>query len=260
MNVDSNNHCKERITLSGMYSHIMQVVVIEYSVINPFGSSTIVIDLFVLFRTPCNRCIESDIPGGFGVDAPSVRGIGAALAGITFFLFATGCRTTPFAAAASGAESPVDHAETGLTDGCAIGINADMAGNCLGYPAIGIEVNKRADTPGFAEVIGRIVIMSRVQTKVFDRNIGIEGAEFPQGNEQADAVMPPGPQKTDVKRQIRVNHFIMIREHVKSMAEKIAVFITVPAPGSIRIRVVTSAGTGIHTVLGTFTDPVSIRR
>ena len=181
MNVDSNNHCKERITLSGMYSHIMQVVVIEYSVINPFGSSTIVIDLFVLFRTPCNRCIESDIPGGFGVDAPSVRGIGAALAGITFFLFATGCRTTPFAAAASGAESPVDHAETGLTDGCAIGINADMAGNCLGYPAIGIEVNKRADTPGFAEVIGRIVIMSRVQTKVFDRNIGIEGAEFPQG-------------------------------------------------------------------------------
>lgn len=179
MNVDSNNHCKERITLSGMYSHIMQVVVIEYPVIDPFGSSTIVIDLFVLFRTPCNRCVESDIPGGFGVDTPSVRGIRAALAGITFFLFATGCRTTPFAAAASGAESPVDHAETGLTDGCAIGINADMARNCLGYPAIGIEVNKRADIPGFAEVIGRIVIMSRVQTKVFDRNVGIEGAEFP---------------------------------------------------------------------------------
>ena len=179
MNVDSNNHCKERITLSGMYSHIMQVVVIEYPVIDPFGSSTIVIDLFVLFRTPCNRCVESDIPGGFGVDTPSVRGIRAALAGITFFLFATGCRTTPFAAAASGAESPVDHAETGLTDGCAIGINADMARNCLGYPAIGIEVNKRADIPGFAEVIGGIVIMCRVQTEVLDADVGVQGTDLP---------------------------------------------------------------------------------
>jgi len=47
--------------------------------------------------------------------------------------------------------------------------------------------------------------MSRIQTKVFDRNIGIEGAEFPQGNEQTDTVMPPGTQKTDVKRQIRTN-------------------------------------------------------
>ena len=118
MNIDPRDHCKERITLSGMYPHIMQMVVIEYPVVDPFGSSTIIIDFFVLFRTPGNRCVESDIPGRFGVDTPSVRGIGAAFAGRTFFLFAAGCRTTPFASAASGTESPVDHAESGLTDGC----------------------------------------------------------------------------------------------------------------------------------------------
>ena len=179
MNIDSCDHCKERITLSGMYPHIMQMVVIEYPVVDPFGSSTIIIVFFVLFRTPGNRCVESDIPGRFGVDTPSVRGIGAAFAGRTFFLFAAGCRTTPFASAASGTESPVDHAESGLTDGCTIGINADMAGNCLWSSTIGIEVNKRADIPGFAEVIGRIVIMCRVETEVFDADVGVQGTELP---------------------------------------------------------------------------------
>ena len=72
--------------------------------------------------------------------------------------------------------------------------------------------------------------------------------------------MSSGIQKADMQRQVSVKLLTMIREHVKCMSEEIAVFITVPAPGSIRIRVVTSAGTGIHTVLGTFTDPVSIRR
>ena len=75
-----------------MYSHIMQMVVIEYPVVDPFGSGTVVIDLFVLFRTSRNRGVEPDIPGGFGVDAPPVRGIGAAFAGRIFFLFVTGCR------------------------------------------------------------------------------------------------------------------------------------------------------------------------
>ena len=179
MKVNSGNHCKERITLSGMYPHIMQMVVIEDPVIDPFGSSTLVIDHFVLFRPPCNRSVKSDIPGGFGVDTPSVRGIGTALAGRTFLLFATGGRATPFAAAATGAESPVEHAESGLTDGCAIRINADMSGNCFRSSAIGIEVDKRPNIPGFAKVVSRIVVMSRVQTKVFDRNVGIECAEFP---------------------------------------------------------------------------------
>ena len=155
------------------------MVVIEYTVVDPFGSSTVVIDLFVLFRTSRNGGVEPDIPGGFGVDTPSVRGSGAGFAGRTFFLLAAGCRTAPFTAAASGAESPVDHAESCLTDGCTIGINADMAGNCLWSSTIGIEVNKRADIPGFAEVIGRIVIMCRVQTEVFDADVGVQGTELP---------------------------------------------------------------------------------
>ena len=71
--------------------------------------------------------------------------------------------------------------------------------------------------------------------------------------------MSSGIQKTDMQRQVSVNHFIMIREYVKSMSEKVAVFITVPAPGCIGVRIVTRAGTGIDSFFSTVTDPMTIR-
>ena len=129
MNIDPCDHGKERIPLSGMYSHIMQMVVIEYPVVDPFESSTVVIDLFVFFRTSRNRGVEPDIPGRFGVDAPSVRGIRAAFAGRTFFLLAAGCRAAPFTAAASGTESPVDHAESSSAQRSPIIINVQTFRN-----------------------------------------------------------------------------------------------------------------------------------
>ena len=71
--------------------------------------------------------------------------------------------------------------------------------------------------------------------------------------------MSSGIQKADMQRQVSVKFFTMVRKHVKSMSEEIAVFITVPAPGSIGIRIVTFTGTGIDTFFGTVTDPMTIR-
>ena len=71
--------------------------------------------------------------------------------------------------------------------------------------------------------------------------------------------MSSGIQKADMQRQVSVKFFTMVRKHVKSMSEEISIFITVPAPGSIGIRIVTFTGTGIDTFFGTVTDPVTIR-
>ena len=51
--------------------------------------------------------------------------------------------------------------------------------------------------------------------------------------------MSSGIQKADMQRQVSVKFFTMVRKHVKSMSEEISIFITVPAPGSIGIRIVT---------------------
>ena len=71
--------------------------------------------------------------------------------------------------------------------------------------------------------------------------------------------MSSGIQKADMQRQVSVKFFTMVRKHVKSMPEEISIFITVPAPGSIGIRIVTFTGTEIDTFFGTVTDPMTIR-
>lgn len=71
--------------------------------------------------------------------------------------------------------------------------------------------------------------------------------------------MSSGIQKADMQRQVSVKFFTMVRKHVKSMSEEISIFITVPAPGSIGIRIVTFTGTEIDTFFGTVTDPMTIR-
>ena len=71
--------------------------------------------------------------------------------------------------------------------------------------------------------------------------------------------MSSGIQKTDVQRQVSVKLLTMVREHVKCMPEEIAVFITVPAPGCIGVRIVTFTGTEIDFFFSTVTDPMTIR-
>ena len=47
-------------------------------------------------------------------------------------------------------------------------------------------------------------------------------------------VVTPGIQKTDLKRNIGLIPFIMIRKHVKGVSEIMAFKVAVPTPGRIR--------------------------
>ena len=97
MNIDADDHGEERIPLSGMDAHAMQMVIIQHPVINPFARSTVVVNSLKFFRTPGHRSIEPDIPVWFCVDTPAIGGWGTfpfTRAGIHF---ATGKRAAPFA-------------------------------------------------------------------------------------------------------------------------------------------------------------------
>jgi hypothetical protein len=61
-----------------------------------------------------------------------------------------------------------------------------------------------------------------------------------------------------VQWQIGLVLFIVAGKHVKCVPIKIGIKVTVPAPGSIRVRVMARAGTVVNTIFGTFTDPVPI--
>ena len=140
MNVDPGDYGKEGISFSGMYPHIIQRGVVEYPV--SLGRSTIVIDCLVFFCASGNGRIESDITGGFGVDAVPIRGLGTINTGRATSLFASGNRATLFTAAATRTESPVKHAESDLTDGCTTGVNEDMDRYYFRSSTIGMRLIK----------------------------------------------------------------------------------------------------------------------
>lgn len=56
--------------------------------------------------------------------------------------------------------------------------------------------------------------MLRVQTEVFDRDIQSNGYKFPQGDNGAYAVVPPGLQETDMQVQNNAEFCIVWAEHI----------------------------------------------
>lgn len=84
--MDADDHGKEGIPLLGMDSHIMQMVVIKYTVIYPFTGSTVIVNLLIFICAACDRRIKADIPFRFCVNAPAIRGRR------TFFFMGAGSR------------------------------------------------------------------------------------------------------------------------------------------------------------------------
>ena len=235
MDADADNHSEEGISLPCVDAHIMKMVVIQHPVVHPFTGSAVIVDFLIFLRSPGDRDVETDVPVGFCVDTAAVR------RGRTFFLtgagthFATGEGTAPFAGMLLFTVPPVDHTEPGHAQGCAVFIDGDGVRDGIRAAAVGIKVNKRPDLPFLAESISGIIVMGGVQADIPDRDIRVNGPEFPEGDDGADAVVPSGIQETDMERQVDPGFCIMGAEHIKGMAEIKDFLITVPAPVCVRI-------------------------
>ena len=101
--------------------------------------------------------------------------------------------------------------------------------------------------------------MCGVQADVPDRDIRIDGFKFPKGNDGADTVVPFGIQETDMEWEVKADLRIMGAEHIKGVAKIKDFFIAVPAPVSVWVREMPSAGTMGYAVFRTFTDLMPIR-
>lgn len=86
--------------------------------------------------------------------------------------------------------------------------------------------------------------------------MGVDFSEFSKCNDAGNAIVTLHIKEADVQWQIGLVLFIVEGKHVKCVPIKIGIQVTVPAPGSIRIRVMARAGTVENTIFGTFADPV----
>ena len=154
---------------------------------------------------------------------------------------------------------PVDHTEPGHAQRGAVLINGDGVRDGIRASPVSVEVNERPDIPFLAEPISGIVVMCGVQADIPDRDVRVKSPEFPEGDNGAYAVMPPGVQETDMQRQIDTVLCIVGAEHVKGVAEIKDFFITVPSPVCIGVREMTFAGTMADAVFHTVTDFMPVR-
>lgn len=179
MYIDADGHGEEGIPLSGMDAHIMKMVIVEDPVVYPFAGSAVIVDLLIFSRSSRHRSIEADVPFRLGIDTAAIGGLGAFLFTGTGICFATGKWAAPFARMLLFTVAPVDHAETGHAQGCAIMVNGDGVGDGIRPAPVRVEVDKRADIPFLAEFVSSIVVMCRVQTDVLDRDVRVNGFKFP---------------------------------------------------------------------------------
>ena len=259
MNIDADDHGEERIPLSGMNAHAMQMVIIKHPVIHPFAGSTVVVNCFIFFRASGDRSIEPDIPVRFGIDTPAIGGWGTfpfTRAGIHS---AAGKRAAPLTGVLLFTVSPVDHTETSHAQGSAVFVNGDGIRDGFRPAAFMVQVNKGPDFPFPAKTVGGIVVIGRIQADVTDRDIWVDGFKFAEGDNGGDTVMPPGIHETDMKREVNSNVCIMGAEHIKCMAEIKNFLVAVPSPVGIGIREMAPAGAVCASVLHTVTDFMSIR-
>ncbi len=259
MDADADDHGEERIAFPGVDAHIMKMVIIEHPVIYPLAGSTVIVNCLIFLRPPCHGSIEADIPVRLGVDAASIGGGRAFLPAGAGSRFAAGKRTAPFAGMLLLTVPPVDHAGTSHTQGSAIIINGDGAGDGIRPAPVRVEVDKRTDIPFPAEPVGGIVVMCRVQADIPDRDIRMNGFKFPEGDDGADAVVSPGIEETDMQGQVNADFCIVGAEHIKAMSKIKSFLVAVPSPVGIGVREMTSAGTAGDAVIHTLTDFMPIR-
>lgn len=262
MNIDADDHGEERIPLFGMDAHAMQMVIIEHPVIHFFTGSVVVVNHLILRCTSGYRSIESDIPVWFRVDTPAIRGWGTLLFTSAGIHSATSEGTAPFTRMLLFTVPPVDHTETGHAQGSTVFVNGDGIGDRIRPSAVGVEVDKRADSPFPAKPIGGIVAISGIQTEVTNRDIGVEGfdgCKFAQRDNSGDAVVPPGVYETEMQGEVNAKVRIMGTEHIKGMAEKEGFFVTVSSLVSVWVREMALARAMCDSVFRTVTDFMTVR-
>ena len=260
MDINADDHSEERIPFLGMDPHAVQMIIVKYPVIYPFTGSTVVVNLLIFLGASGHRGIEPDIPVGFCVDAAAIGGWGAFLFAMAGIGLAAGKGTAPFAGMLLFTIAPVDHAQACHTQGSAVFVNGDRIRDRRGPAAIFIEVNKRADLPLLAEPVGGIVVMGRVQTEVTDGDVWVQGLEFTQGDDGADAVMPPGVEEADMQGKVNSNLRVMGAEHVEGVPKIEGIHVAVPSPIRVRVRKMPFTGAMGNVVFFTFTNLASIGR
>jgi len=72
MYTQGDDRCNEGIALNSMKDHPVKSIIVEDAIVDPFGTSSLSVYLFVLLRASGYGCIESDVPFRFCIDNTAI--------------------------------------------------------------------------------------------------------------------------------------------------------------------------------------------
>ncbi len=231
-----------------MDHHAVQPIIIQDTVIDPFRSGALVVNLLICNCTTWNCCIKADIPVRFCLYNPSI-GRRRALV-VTVVHFSHDERAAPHELSAGFVITVWNHAVSFAADRSAIFINGNGIGDRLRMPGFGIQVNEGAYTVLFEQPVGWIVVHGRIKAHVPGMEAGKMLLKLMESNEKVYRIMSACTGKTKQQGKIHMKLTVIAGELEQGIPEVIFVEVTVPSPGSVRVRVMLRCGSRISSIRG----------
>jgi hypothetical protein len=167
---------------------------------------------------------------------------------VTMVDLAAGQGATELNTSALRIETPVDHGQTGQTNGHTLFADGEIGALLVIRLAVALKRNDSPDLPVFQKTINTRSVMRAVAAKGVDGEIRIQGSEFRQRNDAGNRVMPVGLNHAQIDRQVTLEIRIVNSKDIGGMAVEIAVMVTVPAVTGVGIGENTRAVTVIDTL------------
>jgi len=212
MDVDGSTDGKEEDPHGRTSAVGRKVVVVENAVVDTLTGSAILVDCLVKLRFPRNGWIKTDVICVLNVDGASIAGgraVTAAGTGIQVFVcssqWASELKTVVFEVFAL-----IDHAAASVTDRRTISVICNIVLDNLLFQTAYIEVNKRINMPNIVkEAVSGHVVMSGVETDVFNTGIRTGCKELVKTDKTGSRVMTPGRKYTDMHGEVYMSCSIM---------------------------------------------------
>lgn len=145
-------------------------------------------------------------------------------------------RAPPDEVAAGMVRTVRDHTEPAAAQGRAIFVDLNGIRDGFWAAALIVKVNKGPYLPVFEELISRHVVHGGVKAHVLDGKGGHMLFQFMESDNETYGIMPLSTGEPQQQRNVGMEVAVMAGELEQGVSEKVFVKVTVPSPGSIRVR------------------------
>ena len=163
----ADEHTPERKMISSAYFQMLQAVIIQHAVIDPFAGSTFTVDGFVLLGIPGDTGMKAQVSMVFYVDSPPIT------AGGTFYFIRaradtlTSEGTAVFMCIFARVISPWAHFMPCSAKRMAFLVESDVIWGIPGRLGSPVDINEGIDIPVFQQFISWDVVMCGVKAYIF---------------------------------------------------------------------------------------------